>query len=163
MKENIITEVTDVALSIKEAIEDKNPEKLKELFLPNAKVNLFGRFNTVARLISEIKVIMEHIEQPMMDIIKIEESEFKERSAFVTFITENSWIDQRLWEEQSEYGAMSLELNREKKGWLISGLTLSRLPKYDIEASVKFPDLETGAIGRDPTDSGIDALFNIWY
>src|SRR5436309_2114227 len=161
MMNDVLTELTDVALRVKEAFENKDVAGLAALFTPDARINSAGRFFGLEAFIARLAELMESIEQQSLDITHIEESHITEQASFVTYLVEISWVNPRTWEESVERGAMSLELVREKKIWLIRGFTFSRRPPVadDSGDDVKPP---TGG-GVPSGSSGLDSLFSFWY
>jgi hypothetical protein len=129
MQDDTITQLTDLALRIKEAVEDKNEAALIATLGPHAQININGRFLTHTAFTSSLKDLLSKIEQPVVDIISIEESDIKEGSAFVAYIIEFSWVDQEVWEEHSVLGRLSLQQSRREDSWIIEGFTFSQRPK----------------------------------
>ena len=129
MQDDTITQLTDLALRIKEAVEDKNETALIATLGPHAQININGRFLTSAAFTSSLRDLLSKIEQPVVDIISIEESDIKEGSAFVAYIIEFSWVDQEVWEEHSVLGRLSLQQSRREDNWIIEGFTFSQRPK----------------------------------
>lgn len=158
----MLAELTDVALRLKEAFEDKNMEGFTSLFAQNARINSLGRFYTVPELTSRLKEMFPFIEQPALDIVQIEESSVAEKQSFVTYLVEVSWINPKTWEEHLERGAMSLELTRVRKAWQINGFTFARRPP----AAGLFDDIKPPGPGTTsplPRGFGLDSLFSFWY
>ena len=165
MKEDIINELTDVALKIKESIENKDLDMLRRLFSAKATINIMGRFYNVPELFSNLKTLFAYIEQPAMDIIQIEESEIKGQNAFATYLVEVFWVDQRTWDEHSDRLAMSLELAQQKKGWLVNGFTLNKRQFAGDEgiSPVLEPPIGPSPAIRPGPGLGLDGLFSFWY
>lgn len=161
MSKDVLAELTDVALRLKEAFEDKNAAGFTSLFAENARINSLGRFYTVAEFTKRLADMFQLLEQPALDIVQIEESSVNDKQSFVTYLVEVSWINQKTWEEQLERGAMSLELTSVRKGWRISGFTFARRPPVTgQDEEIKSPTFG----GAAPSSSfGLDSLFSFWY
>ncbi|MFQ5906391.1 MAG: hypothetical protein ACE5JA_07445 [bacterium] len=169
MADDTLNQLTDVALRIKGAIEDKNMEALRPLLEQNVKININGRFLTMAQLLSRLKELLDKMEQPSLDIISIEECDVQEKSAFVAYDTEFYWIDQQTWEEHSIRGLMSLQFSKGEKDWVVSGFTFSQRPKPEERIPEEprevtpGPGLRPTTFGLEALFSGIDSLFSFWY
>lgn len=163
MSENMLAELTDIAMRIKESFEDKDIERFGGLFLPTATINSMGRFYSLQEFLALLKELLAHLEQPALDILQIQESKIGKDQAFVSFLVESGWIDSKTWEERTQRVVMSLQLAKGKKGWGISGLTLTNQPAAK-------DDFDDGSIRPDPIDKppagssfGLDGLFSFWY
>lgn len=167
MSNDQINGLIDIALQLKQHIENRDIEKIARLFDPNAKINIFGRFYTIKVLLNNLSKILAEIEQPSLDITSIEESELGRDNAFVTYNGEITWID-KSWEEITQAVALSLELKKDrvekKENWLITGFTLARSKKItEIREVPIFPGHDEP---RPPGSSGptfLDGLFSFWY
>ncbi len=163
MSSNTLAELTDVAMRIKESLEDKDIERFGALFHPEARINSMGRFYTLRDFLERLKELIAHLEQPALDILQIQESHIAEEQAFVSFLVESGWIDAKTWEERTERVTMALQLARGKRAeWLITGFTLARVPEAvtDWNEGVTHP----GAQQPPPRRTfGLDGLFSFWY
>ena len=157
-----ISSLVDVALELKQQIENRNVDKLQALFHPNAKINVYGRFYDLKTFLANLYKLLGAIEQPGLDITSVNESEITKDKAFISMSIELFWIDQKTWEEVSQLATLSLELIRERQaerpaGWLISGFTLARDRKAgDRKDTPGFPS-------EPKQPNFLDGIFNFWY
>lgn len=166
MSNEVLTELTDVALRIKEAFEDKDLDGLRGLFTRDAKINSVGRFYTLDEFFRRLGEMLPHVEQQSLDITHIEDSRITEKVSYVTYLVEVSWVNPKTWEESTQHGAMSLELIREPQTWLIRGFTYARRPDparpgKDDDDDVRPP--AGGGAAPPPRFFGLDSLFSFWY
>ena len=158
-----ISSLVDVALELKQQIENRNVDKLQALFHPNAKINVYGRFYDLKTFLANLYKLLGAIEQPGLDITSVNESEIAKDKAFISMSIELFWIDQKTWEEVSQLATLSLELIKErqaeKPSWLISGFTLAR----DRKAGDR-KDTPGGFPSDQPRQPNfLDGIFNFWY
>ncbi len=157
-----INKLVDIALELKQQIENRDVDKIKALFDPNARINIYGRFYNLKTFLANLHNLLGAIEQPGIDITSVDESEIGEEKAFIAISIELFWIDQKTWEEISQLATLSLELERDLKreqgNWLISGFTLSRNKKVIERQDVPlFPPKDT----KQP--NFLDGIFSFWY
>jgi len=126
--EDALAHLTDSALRIKEAIEDRDGAALQAALAPNAKVNINGRFISVEELIKAAQELLGPVEQPTFDILSIEGSEVTNEDALIRYLTELSWIDQKVWEEHSIKGVLALHHTKTKRGWVTDGFSYALRP-----------------------------------
>lgn len=164
MSNEVLTELTDVALRIKEAFEDKDLDSLRGLFTLDARINSAGRFYTPDEFFRRLAELMPHVEQQSLDITHIEDSRITEKASYVTYLVEVAWVNPKTWEESTQHGAMSLELIREGKTWLIRGFTYARRPD-PAKGQQDDDDVRPPAGGGAPPPRffGLDSLFSFWY
>jgi len=156
-----INALVDIALNLKQQIENRDIEKLNMLFDENARINIYGRFYTMKVFLSNLQSLLGAIEQPGFDISSVDESEIGAEKAFIALSLEIFWIDRKIWDEVSQLATLSLELERDYKkesnNWVISGFTLARNKKVIEKQDVPiFPNDK-----RQPTF--LDGIFNFWY
>jgi hypothetical protein len=157
-----INNLVDIALELKQQIENRNIDKIQALFHPNARINVYGRFYDLKTFLTNLHKLLALIEQPGLDITSVDESEINSDHAFISMSIELFWIDQKTWEEISQLASLSLELVRERQTeneqrWLISGFTLARNKKVqDRKDPPLFP--------KDTKQPNfLDGIFNFWY
>lgn len=169
--EDTLSELTDVAIRMKEAFEEKNIAAFKALFVPKPAINVMGRFVPAEEFFARLAELLKQVEQPTIEILRVEETEVKKTSAFVSYVTEVSFIDEKAWEEHTVNGLLSLNMVKERetaaakpKGredrWLIDGLTFARQP--DRAGAGEGPP-SAGPVETKPTAGLFDGLFGIWY
>ncbi len=171
-EEDDVSQLTDTALRIKEAIEDRNMSALKAIFGSNARVNIDGRFMSVADLTTGAEELLKPMEQPTFDILAIERSAIAGDSALVTYLTELSWVDQKVWEEHSIKGALTLHHTRTKRGWITDGFTYARRPEVPgspgdagVGPTPAVPGESFGGLGRlfGFGKAGSGDIWSMWY
>ena len=165
MSSNTLAELTDIAMRIKESLEDQDIERFASLFHPDARINSMGRFYTLKDFLVLLRDLVGHLEQPALDILQIQESQIGDDQAFVSFLVESGWIDAKTWEERTQRVTMSLQLANErdrKGGWLLTGFTLAHVPEAvkDWDGGIKFPGADQPP---PPRTFGLDSLFSFWY
>ncbi|HEX2095315.1 MAG TPA: hypothetical protein VHG28_23160 [Longimicrobiaceae bacterium] len=116
-------ELTDLALRLKEAVESADADALRGVLTPDARINVNGRFTMVDDFVSRLVAFLSGVEQPQLDILRVEESQVEEDHGFIAVRAELVWIDREAWEDHSLEGKLSLELVRAEQGWQVSGLT----------------------------------------
>jgi hypothetical protein len=109
-----LAELTDVALRIKEAFEDRDLKTLQAL-LQRAQLNMLGRFITVAEFISKLEELFAVIEQQALDIVRIVETDIRPTRGVVGYLVEVSWVDRHAWEERLFPGLLTLELRSDRE------------------------------------------------
>ncbi len=162
--DNQITELVDVALKLKQHIENKDLQKLSRIFNGDAKINVFGRFYSWKIFYVNLTKLLAEIEQPGIDIISVDESQITEQSAFVAFTMEVFWVNQKTWEESTLPITLALELIQDPKknnNWLIAGFTIARAKKIIEKEEVPVFSSDKNQTGS--SSSFLDGLFNFWY
>jgi hypothetical protein len=156
-----INALVDIALELKQQIENRDIDKVKALFESKARINIYGRFYDLETFLRNLHQLLNAIEQPGIDITSVDESEIAIEKAFISVSVDLFWIDQKTWEEISQLATLSLELERNSKrddiNWLISGFTLARNKKV-IE------DQDMPLFPKDTKGTNfLDGIFNFWY
>ena len=113
MPQDDLAELTDIALRIKEAFEDRDVKTL-QMLLQRAQMNIMGRFITVQEFIGKLEELFAAIEQPALDIVRIVETDVGPSRGLVAYLVEVSWVDRHAWEERLFPGLLTLELRRER-------------------------------------------------
>jgi len=152
--------VSDVALRLKEAFEDKDAKALLALFGRDAVINLEGRLHTVGELADYLPAFFAAVDQTYLDILAVERVEHHETRPFVVYQMDVAWVDREAWKESVHHLRVALDLERDadSRRHAIRGLTASALPpKRDAGVDAAFP----GAV-RPPVSTAVDP-FSIWY
>jgi hypothetical protein len=155
-----LADLTDLVLRLKEAFESGDPKLVGTLFTPDARINIAGRFQDVPQMMESLALLYSRVEQPVLELVRVEQSEMGETDAFVAYAVEVFWIDREAWEEHAFPGTMSLDATGGPERWLIRGFTYSRAPE------VQLPE-EPGPVPEPGPGTGgeltLRGLFSFWY
>jgi hypothetical protein len=151
--------LTDVALRMKEAFEDKKPAEITNLFTPKAVINVDGKMHDLAETAEFLQVFFAAVDQTYLDIVAVERLDKHEVRPFVVYLIDVAWVDRESWKESIHKFRIALDLEREPKGkrHLIRGLTAVELHPKDEPGppAGTFPPDVGAASGGDP--------WSIWY
>lgn len=166
MEEERSTDLTEVLLRLKRAFEDKNVDAFRQLFRPNPKVNVDGKFYSLAQLLETLKALFDAVDQTYFDIIATKKVEGDNETTFGTFDVEVAWVDRRDWLEHVQKLDLSLEVVRDAKTRvaLINGLSsVSRPPAKPTDQAQDsgFPDDVGTSVSGLHAPAGDP--WNIWY
>jgi hypothetical protein len=109
--------LVEVVFQFKNAIEDREIDRVKALFAPRPEICIQGRFTTVGNFLRRLHEFFVRVEHVSMDITRIDEVDPEIDGGFVAVDVEFGWIDSQLWEEQTARGelALTLEPKRDDK------------------------------------------------
>jgi|SRR5215469_2064829 len=169
MAEDTVSELTDLAIRLKDAFEAKKVSALKSLFVPQPKINVMGRFLAEEEFLERLAQFFKQVEEPILEIMRIEETDVQKKSAFIAYDVEVSFIHEQTWEEHTINGLLGLSVARKKETqrgkskdqWLVDGLTFSKRPDVGRTAGAPQPAGPTAPTGR--TLGLFDGLFGLWY
>jgi hypothetical protein len=102
--------LVEVVFHFKNAIEERNIERVKELFGARPEICVQGRFLTAAEFLERLQAFFVRVEHVSMDVTRIDEVDPEADGGFVAVEVEFGWIDSQLWEEQTVRGALALTL-----------------------------------------------------
>jgi len=152
--------MTDIALRIKEAFEDKKAAEIVKLFTSNAIIDVEGKMHNIADTGEFLQVFFAAVDQTYLDIVAVERVEQHPTRPFVVYLIDVAWVDRESWKESVHKFRVALDLEREPKSGrhLIRGLTAVDIRPKDEPAG--------GAAGAFPPevrdDRGGDP-WSIWY
>lgn len=154
--------ISDVALRLKEAFEDKNAKALISVFTPDAIINVEGRMHSIGELAEFLPTFFAAVDQTYLDIVGVERIEKHNQRPFVVYLMDVAWVDREAWKESVHHLRVALDLEREgdSKRHAIRGLTVAPVrPKAEptgADPGGPFPtDVRPPAAAGDP--------FSIWY
>jgi len=152
--------MTDVALRLKEAFEDKKAAEIAGLFTPKAVINVDGKMHDREETAEFLQVFFAAVDQTYLDIVAVERIDKNDARPFVVYLIDVAWVDRESWKESVHRYRVALDLERDVKNnrHLIRGLTAAAVaPKEEPPAGTdtRVPPEVSAARGGDP--------FSIWY
>src|SRR6185503_17587970 len=142
---------------VKEAVESADAERLREVFTPDARVDVNGRFATADEIVKHVAEFLSRVEHPQLDIVSVDESEIGEAGGLVAVGVELVWVDRHAWEEHLLTGSLIFQLAASEQGCRVSGLTAIRaqapqddaLPGAESVAAAQ-PEAEAATVAAPP-------------
>jgi hypothetical protein len=110
--EENISGLTDLAMAVRAAVEDKDPSRLGALFAPAALICVSGRFLGKDEALRRLAAFFRTVEQLAMELTRLEEHEVTVDGLFGSFAVEFHWTDTTTWEERNAIGTLSLTARR---------------------------------------------------
>jgi hypothetical protein len=152
--------MTDIALRMKEAFEDKKAADLVQLFTPKATINVDGKMQDVPETAEFLQVFFAAVDQTYLDIVAVERIDKHDVRPFVVYLMDVAWVDRESWKESVHKFRVALDLERDPKTkrHLIRGLTAASVRPREEPAGAAagaFPPEVRTAKDGDP--------FSIWY
>jgi len=120
------SQLSNLALRVTEAVESADAERLREVFTPDARVDVNGRFATADEIVKHVAEFLSRVEHPQLDIVSVDESEIGEAGGLVAVGVELVWVDRHAWEEHLLTGSLIFQLTASEQGCRVSGLTAIR-------------------------------------
>jgi hypothetical protein len=108
--------LTHAVFAVKNAIEDRDAARLRELFVDRPEICIQGRFVALPEFLERMEEFFTRVEHIAMDVTRIEEIDEKLAGGFIAAAVDFGWIDAKLWEEQQMHGVLALTLEPRKKG-----------------------------------------------
>jgi hypothetical protein len=155
--------LTDAIYALKRAFEDKDVQGLRECFRPQARLNVDGKFHSVAQAATFAKILFDAADRTYFDVLEMQKSEAYEQGMFGVFEASVAWVNRSTWRESSQRLTLSLEVTRDEKEEraLINGFTAVRQP--DVKHSPERDDDGVPVeIGMDQSRTTFDP-FSFWY
>jgi len=100
----------DVVFKLKNAVEDREIGRVKELFTARPQICVQGRFLQLSLFLKRLEEFFKRVEHISMDITMIQEVDPKLEGGFIAVNVDFGWIDSQLWEEQTVHGNLALTL-----------------------------------------------------
>jgi hypothetical protein len=101
--------------AVKNAVEDRDAARLRELFVERPEICIQGRFVALPMFLERMAEFFTRVEHIAMDVTRIEEIDEKLGGGFIAAAVDFGWIDAKLWEEQQMHGVLALTLAPQKK------------------------------------------------
>jgi hypothetical protein len=155
--------ISDVALRLKEAFEDKNASALMSVFVPDAVINVEGRLHSVGELREFLPAFFTAVDQTYLDIVAVERIEKHDTRPFVVYQMDVAWVDREAWKESVHHYRVALDLEREKESrrHLIRGLTVQ--PRHHRDEPKDPSPGGPGFPGETRPPAPLSDPFSIWY
>jgi hypothetical protein len=106
--------LTHAVFAVKNAVEDRDAARLRELFVERPEICIQGRFVALPEFLERMAEFFTRVEHIAMDVTRIEEIDEKVAGGFIAAAVDFGWIDAKLWEEQQMHGVLALTLAPQK-------------------------------------------------
>jgi hypothetical protein len=110
--EDATTALTDLALAVRAAVEDRDVKRLGDLFSAAPLLCISGRFLTKDEALRRLASFFKQIDQVSMELTRPEEQDVSADSAFGSYGVDFHWTDTSVWEERNASGVMSVTARR---------------------------------------------------